>query len=615
MNNQERAPQGHGGKSASSRPYLIAITGSIASGKSLVGQFLKDAGVFVLDTDEIAHNLLSSPNQAYQAVLDRFGADLVDGPGGPINREKLGNIVFADKKANDDLKAILHPAIKAATQAEIDRHRDRELIVVQVPLLFESKLEAEYDEVWTVLVDRKVQVERLKARNNKLTDEQAEARIAAQWPQEKKAARSHRIIDNSGAKEETMEQVRKCLAAARASAQKAEPAAAAGDPLRNERYREFLRRGAELAATDALARMGDVSTTQHKQADASVRGEMHTCEQHDDGSCSCHDSELLVRVLMCVKNRQGDCAGHQPGQCSCGCAGNCKAGCACQPGCGCQCQPPCPPTPPAPPPPPPNRLPCPSPCEGIAAMFFGFLAFLAVLAALVAIVWLRPWEHHGPPVKPPCLWQCRPVVVCPPSGCEQPKPPVTPPVVIPPSPPAPIPPPHPTCPSGTTRSADPPSFVLPYLHNQVRGRVTEYTVTYAPNCQGATVVGTDINGRLVNIEEYGPNLAFSQQWIVNYSQFGDAVWVDLFTAPNVFVGRTMYEYDSGRLMRVRLLDGHQRPIIIATYERNPDGSLCAVVVQRYNQFGVVVDVQRMSPSGIGTIAGDFYMFDRFGQAS
>src|SRR5207253_805756 len=184
------------------RTRTVAITGSIACGKSAVGKILTEMGVPVIDTDELAHQLLNAPNPHYQAVLARFGKDLVDVEGGPINRAKLREVVFKDDKAKADLEAILHPAIEQLCKGQIAAYAGKDVVCVQVPLLFEAKQESQYDEVWCILVDYKTQVKRLMARNG-LTQEQADERISKQWPQSKKAALSNRIIDNSGTLEET----------------------------------------------------------------------------------------------------------------------------------------------------------------------------------------------------------------------------------------------------------------------------------------------------------------------------------------------------------------------------------------------------------------------------
>lgn len=190
-------------KSANKNVYVIGVTGSIGCGKSLVGKQLQEMGIGVLDTDHLAHELLNNPGPAYTRILERFGKDLVSETGGPIDRKKLGAIVFQDAAARGDLEAIMHPAI-----AQLQRDRVAALgqkhpvVAVLVPLLFETKSRDRYNEVWTIIVHKDVQMARLKLRD-KLSDEELRRRINAQLPQEKKAEWADVVIDNSSSPEVT----------------------------------------------------------------------------------------------------------------------------------------------------------------------------------------------------------------------------------------------------------------------------------------------------------------------------------------------------------------------------------------------------------------------------
>ncbi|MBP6349774.1 MAG: dephospho-CoA kinase [Candidatus Obscuribacter sp.] len=174
--------------------YVIGLTGSIGSGKSAVGKMLEEMGVAVFDTDHMTHYLLNTPGPVYRQVIERFGADLVSGPEQPINRPKLGAIVFNDAKARADLEAIIHPAIAKLKNERIAQSEG--LVAFLVPLLFETNSQCQYDEVWTVVVSPEVQMARLRVRD-KRPDAEIAKRIAAQMPQDKKAAMSQVVIDNS----------------------------------------------------------------------------------------------------------------------------------------------------------------------------------------------------------------------------------------------------------------------------------------------------------------------------------------------------------------------------------------------------------------------------------
>ncbi|MBI4534501.1 MAG: dephospho-CoA kinase [Candidatus Melainabacteria bacterium] len=603
------------------KPYRIGITGGIACGKSAVGKYLSGKGIPVIDTDHLGHELLGSPNPAYQKLLDRFGTDLVDKPGGPISREKLAKIVFVDKQAKADLEAITHPAIENLLDERINSLNGEDIVVVLVPLLFECGLEPKYDEIWAVLVDHKTQVSRLKARNN-LTDEQAMVRINSQWPQEKKAARSHRIIDNSGTLDETYRQTEACLSKAYAEATKNSLTPQPADPARDAEYKEILKRFAAMATSEVLDRMGDVSSTQHKAAEAQLQMSVSSCQA---GVPDADEHQLKVKLAMCVRNTKG--TGNTPspitGSCSCKCNNNCRNGCACAANCGCSCKGPC--QPPKPPPPPANTLCHAHHCHP------GLLTFFCLLAILLAagVCW---FHHSNEPPKPcgtsgvtcsPDPLKNRPILVltdeqfeklfCK-SRCSEPKLPTCAGTSCPPQQP-PATTPQCTCCQYQSPSPTPPSFILAYLHNQVRFRTTQWTVRCRQNELGATVVGRDERGRLTNWMEFGPDLTFTQQWIINYLPGNVQVEVVLFAAPNNFVGRTAYQYDNwGRLALVKRLDNGQRPLTAATFERSSDGSLNRVVVRRFNTDGLVVDVLvSWYHPNITLMIDEFYQYELFGQ--
>src|SRR5262249_18137312 len=156
---------------------------------SAVGNMLAEMGCVVIDTDDLAHELLAAPNPTYRKVLRRFGRDLVNEPGGPIDRKKLGACIFSDPNTREELNQIMHPAITRLMHRRIREHKKHtQVIAVLVPLLFECELESHFHEVWAVIVDEAMQLQRLKERN-RLSDEEAQARIDAQMDQEEKARR------------------------------------------------------------------------------------------------------------------------------------------------------------------------------------------------------------------------------------------------------------------------------------------------------------------------------------------------------------------------------------------------------------------------------------------
>jgi dephospho-CoA kinase len=173
----------------------VALTGGIACGKSTVAGFWRQWGADVLDADDVAHGLLAPGGECVAAVAQAFGPD-VRGADGGIDRARLGRIVFADPEARRRLEALVHPAVVRHMRewaAEIRRHG--RLGVAVVPLLFEAGLEKDWDAVVCVASSEQTMLERLAERG--LSPEEAQARIASQWPVRDKIARADHVIENN----------------------------------------------------------------------------------------------------------------------------------------------------------------------------------------------------------------------------------------------------------------------------------------------------------------------------------------------------------------------------------------------------------------------------------
>jgi dephospho-CoA kinase len=185
----------------------IALTGGIATGKSHVLEEFRHLGVPCLDADELAHGVTASGTEATAAIAARFGAEVL-GADGAVDRATLGPIVFADPAARRDLEAIVHPAVYRAIGAglrafELIGH-DR-LAVVDVPLLFETDAQKDFDRVIVTVCSPDTQLARLRERG--MSEQAAQQRLAAQWPSEQKAARADFVVNTDGTFEETNQQV------------------------------------------------------------------------------------------------------------------------------------------------------------------------------------------------------------------------------------------------------------------------------------------------------------------------------------------------------------------------------------------------------------------------
>jgi dephospho-CoA kinase len=151
------------------------------------------------------HELLANSDPARHAIIELFGPKIVT-KNGAIDRAALAHIVFSHEDSRKQLEAIVHPAVVLECRKRIENQKGAELIAVLVPLLFEAGLANEYDEVWTVITAEPILKERMMQRED-LNQSLFEQRLAAQWPQEKKASLAKHVIDNSGTLEETKHQV------------------------------------------------------------------------------------------------------------------------------------------------------------------------------------------------------------------------------------------------------------------------------------------------------------------------------------------------------------------------------------------------------------------------
>jgi len=194
----------------------IGLTGGIATGKSYVANRFRERGLPVLDADDLAHGVTASGTEATAAIAERFGRDIL-APDGSVDRAKLGPIVFADAGARRDLEAIVHPAVYRAVSAGLRGFEllDHPIAVVDVPLLYETGHERDYDRVIVTACLPVQQIERLMKRG--LTESEAKQRIAAQLPTDEKASRADFVIRTDGPYEETDRQIAQILDALRNS--------------------------------------------------------------------------------------------------------------------------------------------------------------------------------------------------------------------------------------------------------------------------------------------------------------------------------------------------------------------------------------------------------------
>ncbi len=182
----------------------VALTGGIASGKSMVAAELAARGAIIIDADVLAREVVEPGTPALAAIIDRFGPQVLSD--GRLNRARLGQIVFADPLARRDLERIVHPAVRARA-GELERAAGAAAVVVHViPLLVETGQQEDFDLVVTVDVDHETQTQRLMTRNG-LTRAEAESRIAAQASREDRMIAADVVLDNTGTVTQLREQI------------------------------------------------------------------------------------------------------------------------------------------------------------------------------------------------------------------------------------------------------------------------------------------------------------------------------------------------------------------------------------------------------------------------
>ncbi len=176
---------------------VCGLTGGVGMGKSTAAGFFLQSGARVVDTDEIARQLVRPGQPALLEIQELFGPGIISSSG-ELRRDELARIVFPDETARKKLEAILHPRIRECWQQQIQmwRTEGHRLALVIIPLLFETQAEASFDKIICVACSAAAQLERLRGRG--WNAEQIQQRIAAQLPVEQKIARSHYVIWSEG---------------------------------------------------------------------------------------------------------------------------------------------------------------------------------------------------------------------------------------------------------------------------------------------------------------------------------------------------------------------------------------------------------------------------------
>lgn len=215
---------------------LIGLTGNIASGKSTVARLLAERGAVIVDADVLAREAVEPGTPALEAITERWGAEVIASDG-TLDRDALRQVVFAERGQLEALNGIVHPEVERLRDERVAAAREQgaEIVVCDIPLLFERHLAEQFEAIVLVDAPRPMRLERL-VRDRGLNEAEAMNMIAAQMPAELKRARADFVIDNTGTFEMLEARVDEVWQALRRGEQRARVAAPAtsvlGAPVR-----------------------------------------------------------------------------------------------------------------------------------------------------------------------------------------------------------------------------------------------------------------------------------------------------------------------------------------------------------------------------------------------
>ena len=185
------------------KPYVIGLTGSSGSGKTEAARYLESLGAARFDADEVSHAVTAPGGAALPGIRETFG-DGVFNPDGTLNRRALGEIVFSSAPHRRALERIIHPLVQRTMLERMDQAAEAgaRIVILDVPLLFETGMDALCDETWALYVDREKQILRILARDG-ITRAQAEQRIDSMMSTEERNARATYVVDTDQPVEKT----------------------------------------------------------------------------------------------------------------------------------------------------------------------------------------------------------------------------------------------------------------------------------------------------------------------------------------------------------------------------------------------------------------------------
>ena len=188
---------------------ILGLTGGIACGKSTISAYLKEFGLPVIDADECSRVVVEKGSIGLEKLTEIFGNKILENDG-TLNRKALGQIVFSDSEQLSLLNSVMEPLIREEISRRLNQENNADLVVLDAPLLIEQHYDKICDFIMTIVVPKKIQLERLIERDN-LSEDEAKSRIESQLSSRERNGFADVVIDSSGTVEQTRKQVIKWL--------------------------------------------------------------------------------------------------------------------------------------------------------------------------------------------------------------------------------------------------------------------------------------------------------------------------------------------------------------------------------------------------------------------
>ncbi len=182
---------------------VVGLTGGIGSGKSLAAQFFAELGALVIDADQLARDAIERGSEGFDELIATFGDSVLNN--GLVDRRALGELVFRDSEAKKKLEGIIHPIVRREFEEAVQSLEKDEVLIYEIPLLFETKAMDRFDYIVTVEADMQLRKDRLLKKGLRISE--IESRIAAQATREERTSIADQVFENNGSEDELLRSV------------------------------------------------------------------------------------------------------------------------------------------------------------------------------------------------------------------------------------------------------------------------------------------------------------------------------------------------------------------------------------------------------------------------